>query len=330
MEDHFAVALAGAGQRGTHHHAVRADRQRLRHVAGLFDSAVGNHRDIRRNRLRHFVDRRNLRHADAGHHPGGADRTGSDADLDAVGSRIDQRLRRFRRRDVAGDDVHPVAVALLEELDRLHNPFGVTVRGVEHQHIDSGVDQRLGTSLVIGTDAGGGTELVVRIAVVVRLVLFDQGLDVEEAVEAGEFTGFVDHRQFAHFVFDHDPVGFVHRNRIAGGHRGAGHHVADPDVVVGEEFDVTAGDDADQFAGVVNDREPGEGVLLATLLLHHLRHRLIRVKNHRRADDSIEVILDLAHLFGLFFDRKILVDHAQAAELTATIEQLKAQISDFA
>ena len=47
-----------------------------------------------------------LRHADAGDDPGGADRAGTDADLDRVGAGVDQRLRAVVGGDVAGDDLH--------------------------------------------------------------------------------------------------------------------------------------------------------------------------------------------------------------------------------
>ena len=53
---------------------------------------------------RAVVDRRDLRDADAGDDARRADRAGADADLDRVGARVDERLGRLRRRDVAGDD----------------------------------------------------------------------------------------------------------------------------------------------------------------------------------------------------------------------------------
>ena len=52
-----------------------------------------------------LVDRRDLRHADAGDDPRRADRPGPDADLDRVGPGLDQGLRPFGGGDVAGDHV---------------------------------------------------------------------------------------------------------------------------------------------------------------------------------------------------------------------------------
>ena len=44
-----------------------------------------------------FGDRGDLRHADARDDARGADRAGTDADLDAVGAGFDERLRRLGR-----------------------------------------------------------------------------------------------------------------------------------------------------------------------------------------------------------------------------------------
>ena len=50
-------------------------------------------------------DGRQLRHADAGDDARGADRAGADADLDAIGAGIDQRLGAVGGGDIAGDDL---------------------------------------------------------------------------------------------------------------------------------------------------------------------------------------------------------------------------------
>ena len=52
-----------------------------------------------------LVDRGDLRHADARHHAGRADRPRPDPDFDRVGPRFHQRLRALLGGDVAGDHV---------------------------------------------------------------------------------------------------------------------------------------------------------------------------------------------------------------------------------
>ena len=52
------------------------------------------------------IDGGDLRHADAGHHAGGADGAGADADLDAVGAGLDEGVGAVGGGDVAGDELH--------------------------------------------------------------------------------------------------------------------------------------------------------------------------------------------------------------------------------
>ena len=94
-EDQLTGRLGGAGEQAAEHHRARAGGDRLGDVAGVLDAAVADHRDARRPAgQRRLVDRGDLRRADAGHHPGGADRARPDADLDRVRAGLDQRLRR--------------------------------------------------------------------------------------------------------------------------------------------------------------------------------------------------------------------------------------------
>jgi hypothetical protein len=51
--------------------------------------------------------------------------------------------------DVAADDLH-VREALAHALDGLQDALGVAVRGVDHQHVDAGVDEERGP-LEVGT-----------------------------------------------------------------------------------------------------------------------------------------------------------------------------------
>ena len=55
---------------------------------------------------RDHADRGDLRHADAGDDARRADRAGTDADLDRIRARIDQRLGGIAGDDVAGDERH--------------------------------------------------------------------------------------------------------------------------------------------------------------------------------------------------------------------------------
>ena len=103
----------------------------------------------------HVEDGGELRHADAGDDAGGADRARADADLDRVGAGIDQRLGAVGGGDVAGDDLGRVGEPA-DLADRVEDARGMAVRGVDHEDIDAGIEQRLGPLDPFRTCAGRG------------------------------------------------------------------------------------------------------------------------------------------------------------------------------
>src|SRR5262245_50821749 len=106
VQDHVAGALLEAGEQAPEHHAGRTGGERLDDVAREADAAVGDHGDaVLRDLADHVEHGRQLRHADARDDARRADRARPDADLDAVGARVDERPRALGGRDVAGDDV---------------------------------------------------------------------------------------------------------------------------------------------------------------------------------------------------------------------------------
>ena len=101
----FAVAFVVAGEHAAQHDEIGARAVRLGDVARHGAAAVGA--DLALEPVRGvgaFDDRRELRIADPGHPPGGADRARADADLDDVGAGEDQRFRHVAGDDVAGHD----------------------------------------------------------------------------------------------------------------------------------------------------------------------------------------------------------------------------------
>ncbi len=84
-----------------------------------------------------------LRHADAGDDPRGADRARPDADLDGVGAGIDQRLGAFGGGDIAGDDLHRIGEPL-DPPHRVEHAARMAVGGIDDHEVDAGLDQALG------------------------------------------------------------------------------------------------------------------------------------------------------------------------------------------
>ena len=136
---------------------VGAGGDRLGDVARRGDAAVGDHRHpCRIATSAHVEDRRDLRHADARDDAGRADRAGPDADLEAVGAGVDQRLGRLGGRDVAGD--HLDVPLRLDPPHHLDDRARVAVRRVDDDHVDLGGDERRGALERIGADADGGAD----------------------------------------------------------------------------------------------------------------------------------------------------------------------------
>ena len=106
-----------------------------------------------------LVDRGHLRHADAGDDAGRADRARPDADLDAVGAGLDQRLGARAGGDVAADDVDLRRGRLvLQPLDHLDDAARVAVRGVDEQRVDAGLDERHRALPRVAEEADGRTD----------------------------------------------------------------------------------------------------------------------------------------------------------------------------
>ena len=149
------------------------------------------------SRLRHastdVEDRRELRHADAGDDARGADRAGADADLDRVGAGIDQRLgafarwRRCRRRSGCSSRAAGCARTASSTRSRM------AVRGIDHQHVDAGIEQRLGALDAVLAGAGRGGDAQPPVLVLAGVGKALRLLDVLDGDEADAAIGVVDH-----------------------------------------------------------------------------------------------------------------------------------------
>ena len=151
VEHDLARRLVHPGQQAAEHDGVGPGGQRLGDVARVLDAAVGHQRHAPAGRLGAVVDGGELGHAHARHHPGGADRPGTDAQLDGVGAHVGQGVDRLGGGDVAGD--HLDLEGALHLLDDVDDGQAVPVRRVDHQQVDPGVDQALGPLQGVGPHA---------------------------------------------------------------------------------------------------------------------------------------------------------------------------------
>src|SRR6185503_3601648 len=75
--------------------------------------------------------------------------------VQVVGAMVDQRLGALGGGDVAGDDLHFVRLAL-DAVDGVEHVARMAVRGIDHDQIDAGRDQRLAAGEPLVADGGGG------------------------------------------------------------------------------------------------------------------------------------------------------------------------------
>ncbi|CDF94346.1 hypothetical protein BN844_3546 [Pseudomonas sp. SHC52] len=190
----------------------------------------------------------------------------------------------------------------------------MAVGGVDHHHVDAGIDEGgdTVTGVLAGTDRGtdAQTTLVVLAGQRVSLGFFDV-VDGHHALE-GEFVIDDQHaldavlvQQFADFVL---AGAFLDRDQALFRR----HHLADGGIQAVLETHVAGGDDADQVA-IVQHRNAGDVVHAGQF--EQIAHRGIGLDGDRVLDHASLEPLDLAHFGGLLFDGHVLVDDTDTAFL---------------
>ena len=223
-------------------------------------------------RCRHLgdvEDRRHLRHADACDHARRADRSRPLADLERIGSDLDQRLGGGGGGDVPGDHLDRELI-----LDRAHDvdhATRVAVRRVDDEDVHLGGDECGGSLQRVGADADRcahtePTAPVLRRERILRLLL-----DVLDRDQPLQVTVVVDNRELLDLVPAEDRRGLLERGAERRGDEVTTRHVRRHRLAgIGAEAEVAIRQDADEHAGLVHDRDAGDVVAL------HDRERVAR------------------------------------------------------
>ncbi|MPL90530.1 hypothetical protein SDC9_36582 [bioreactor metagenome] len=312
VKDHLARRLVGAGDRRADHGAACARRDRLREIARELDAAIGDDRHVTRARAG-VHDRGELRHADARDDARGADRARADADLDRIRTRLDQRLRRPRRRHVAGHHLHVLAV-FLDPLDGDGDARRMAVRGVDHDQVAAGIDERAAALVARIAHGRGGGSAQPALAVLRRERMQHRLLAVLQRQQPGQLALPVGHQKLLdparlHQVHRLFAVGRLVQDREVV----ARHHRRDRRAVIGGKAHVAVGDDAHDLARGIDHGEARDIVARDQRL--RIGERLFRGERDRIVDDAAFETLHPADLFGLLRDGEVAVDHPHAARL---------------
>ena len=95
-----------------------------------------------------------LRHANTGHHAGGADGAWADTDLDGVNTGVDHGLSALTGGYVTADDVNALERGIgLQATNHVESQLGLTVGGVDHEHVHAGFHQSGSTVVGVAQEA---------------------------------------------------------------------------------------------------------------------------------------------------------------------------------
>ena len=249
------------------------------------DAAVGDHRHARVPHRQPALDERlQLRHAEARRHPRRAAAAGPDADLDAVGSALEQKPRALGGGDVAGDHLD-----LAEPLAELaHGPLHhdrVAVSDVDDEDVHAG-SHELGRALQIvarGADRGADAQPALLVARGKRQApLVHQ---VARRDQAEQPSAVVDERKLLHLALGHDALGLGRLERALMHHEPVErrHPLGDAPVAVVDEAHVALGQESLQPALGIDDDERADA---------RARHEPQRLRNRGRFVDAVGVVDD--------------------------------------
>ena len=218
-------------------------------------------------RLDRVRNRGELRHADTGDHPRGADRARADPDLDGISAGIDQRLGALGRGDIAGHDLHGVRHAL-DAADGIQHAPRMAVRGIDNDQIDAGVDERFAARVAGLADIGRGGDPQPALLVLAGIRICHRLFDILHRDQADATIVAVDHQKLLDPVLVQQALGLgladalAHRDEIV-----LGHQLGDFLPAVGGETHVAVGENADEPAGApvaaaLDHRNAGNAMLL--------------------------------------------------------------------
>ncbi len=203
---------------------------------------------------------------------------------------------------------------LLDPAGTFDHALRVAVRGIHHQHVHAGIDQRGDALLGIATHANRGADQQRFMLVLGCMRVIAGLLDVLDGDQSAQLERIVDHQHFLDAVLVQQQQDVVLAGALAHRHQLflAGHDVAHRIVVLAFEAQVATSDDANQL-GAIDHRHAGDVVRVGQA--QHFADRGVGSDGDRAADYAGLELFHQAHFGGLLLGRHVLVDDADAAVL---------------
>src|SRR5207302_414365 len=139
-----------------------------------------------------------------------ADGARSDADLDGVRARIDERASGLGGRDIARDDL-AIGPSRLDALHRVEHALRVSVRRVHHHQVDSRLAQRRDAVERVGRGADRGANPQPAAAVLAGARKLVGLLEVLDGDHADQLVGAVHHQELLDPVLVQERANFFTR-----------------------------------------------------------------------------------------------------------------------
>ena len=153
-----------------------------------------------------------------------------------------------------------VALARMHGID---DPLGMAMGGIDHDHVDPGLDQRLHARFHIGGRADRRADPQAPEAVLAGIGILLDLLDILDGDQPLEETIVVHHQQFFDPGMLEVLLGLFQSGSDLHGHQVAlGHPGRDRQIEIGLEAQVAVGQNADQLAVGLGDRHAGDAVAL--------------------------------------------------------------------
>ena len=316
IELDFARCFVGACKHAAQHHGGGACGQGFGHVAGEADAAVGNQRHAGAlERFGHVVNRRQLRHAHAGHDAGGANRARADAHFHRVCPGRHQIACRLCGGDVAADNLHLREVCL-HPTHPIQNTLAVAVCGIHHNHVHPGSHQSGHAFVGFRTHAHRRAHAQAAVLVFVGMGEFGGFQNIAHRNQAFELVLRVHNQNALDLMLMHqfarvfNAGAFGHGNQFGPGRHDGGHRL----VEAGFKAQIAVGNQAHQLA-VLHHRQAGHLPLTLCAHFQQLANQHFRRNRYRVFHHAAFVPLHFGHGLGLALDAHVLMNDADAAFL---------------
>ncbi len=180
---------------------------------------------------------------------------------------VDQRLRAFLCRNIAGNHLHRVGEPL-DAVDGFQHVQRMAVRGIDHDEVDAGIDQPLGAVETALADRGGGRDTQAPLRILAGERMRHRLFHVLHGDQADAAILIVDDNELFDAVLVQHPLRLVLADALAHGHEIlVRHQFGDFLTRIGGKPHVAVGENADQLArravaAAGDDGNAGDAVVL--------------------------------------------------------------------